>query len=362
MLNFCPNLAVQTRQMNILHVTPFYSCERGGERHVKEVSEHLAAGGHRVTVLTTNVESERDLLRGEKGVLPKSEIINGVHVMRISATSKILSNVLSGCERVKGGYRSLSLLFTSGGLEMLHARPGNLGFLYSILRSDADIVASWNWYFPPAYYAHLARRLRGFRLVGIPFFHTAERWSQNPVYDDIVTTCDGFIVNTEHERRFILKRMPTATRIAVVGPGTNPALFNMRDSLNFRKRYGLGDAPLIGFVGSLGIQKGADTLLEAMPLVWRWNGNVRLVLAGYESSNFSKIEQLIHGLSRDYQSRILILSNFPESEKPNLYEAIDIFALPSTSESFGIAYLEAWICTVFSEGAPSGVASQPSIG
>jgi glycosyltransferase involved in cell wall biosynthesis len=38
------------------------------------------------------------------------------------------------------------------------------------------------------------------------------------------------------------------------------------------------------------------------------------------------------------------IENFPESEKASLYEAFDVLALPSTDESFGIAYLEAWMC------------------
>ena len=44
------------------------------------------------------------------------------------------------------------------------------------------------------------------------------------------------------------------------------------------------------------------------------------------------------------QRRLVRISQFEEAEKPSLYDAFDVFALPSIGESFGIAYLEAWWC------------------
>ena len=38
------------------------------------------------------------------------------------------------------------------------------------------------------------------------------------------------------------------------------------------------------------------------------------------------------------------IESFSDGEKPSLFDALDVFAMPSTSESFGIAFLEAWAC------------------
>ena len=38
------------------------------------------------------------------------------------------------------------------------------------------------------------------------------------------------------------------------------------------------------------------------------------------------------------------INEFHEKDKASLHDAFDVFALPSTEESFGIVYLEAWMC------------------
>ena len=37
-------------------------------------------------------------------------------------------------------------------------------------------------------------------------------------------------------------------------------------------------------------------------------------------------------------------ARFSDDEKPSMFDALDVFAMPSVAESFGIAYLEAWMC------------------
>src|ERR1700733_416445 len=62
--------------MRIVVVAPRYSPLVGGtETHVKEVGTRMAALGHHVTVLTTNLD----------GTLPTYEGIDGVHVHRVKA-------------------------------------------------------------------------------------------------------------------------------------------------------------------------------------------------------------------------------------------------------------------------------------
>jgi glycosyltransferase involved in cell wall biosynthesis len=50
------------------------------------------------------------------------------------------------------------------------------------------------------------------------------------------------------------------------------------------------------------------------------------------------------GLTSFERERIVRIDDFAESDKPSIFDAFDVFALPSTAESFGIAYLEAWLC------------------
>jgi glycosyltransferase involved in cell wall biosynthesis len=331
--------------MNILHISPFYCpASGGGELFVKAVSERLAARGHKVSVLTTKFESDWHLSRDVEGTLPALETINAVHVVRLRSTADVLGRFLNRFLRVRGGYRLLNYLFSPSGLEMILRKPCNVQFLRWIWRSKADIVVSWNWYFPLAYHVYLARIITPFRLIGAPLFHTAESWAHRPIYRRMIAACDGFTVLTQHEKEFILKQPLAPKLIKVTGVGIDPGTFAKRDGMAFRACHGLGDYPLVGYVGRMIPKKRAHMLIEAMHGVWRWDKDVRVILAGQCPGDYPQFEKLLRELSDEERKRVVVLGDFAEDEKASLYEALDVFVLPSIGESFGIAYLEAWMC------------------
>lgn len=329
--------------MKLLHVTPLYHPADGGaERHVKIVSERLAARGHDVTVLTTNVESDYDLYHRTSGQLPVDETVNGVRVRRLAPGTGPAIGMLDGLQRVPGGYRVSSRLLSADGLQMLLRFPRNLGVVRYLLKDASDVVSTWNWHWPLAYHAYLARRLRRFPLVGVPLFHTAQEWTGRRIYDRMLESCAGLVVNTEHERDFIAGRTSRTPPILVAGVGIEPEEFENADGRAFRARHGLGEAPVVGFVGRMIPSKGVDQVVEAMAEVWRWRSDVRLVLAGQRSNPFPRLDRLLEALPERIRSQVLLLPDFPEAEKPHLLDAIDVLVVPSVGESFGIAYLEAW--------------------
>ena len=341
--------------MKILNVSPLYfPAGRGAEHHMREVSERLVARGHQVTVLTTNAMSGHDLWCGISGALKEVESINGVRVVRVPARDGALPGIIKFGLRLKGGYRSLNHFFTPSGLEVLSRSPRHLGFLRSILRSNADLVVAWNWYWPPAYQAHLAKSFKRFRLVGIPLFHTADSWAERPIYDSMIAACDALVVNSSHEKEFILNRVPNAQRITVAGVGIEPELFAHRDGQGFRRRHTIGSRPIVCFLGGLISNKGADKVVEAMPFVWNWNKEVCLVIAGFPDGPYPALDQALARLDQSERERVLLFPSIPEREKIDLYDALDVFVMPSVGESFGISYLEAWMCRKAVIGARIG--------
>lgn len=331
--------------MKIIHVSPMYYPALGGaELHLTKVSEALVARGHEVTVVTSNAVSPEDLWVGNHGNLPQSEMINGVKVMRLSPNGGLVGSWLESWHEKRGGYRSLRFIFGEDGVDFLMQKPLLVQLIPYLMRTRADIVASWNWHWPVAYHVYLARRLRCFTLVGIPLFHTVEHWADRPVYDRMIAACNALAVNTEHEKEFIVRRVPSAKKIAVIGAGVDPQKFELRDGVAFRMRHALGRGPLVGFVGRMIANKGVDKVVEAMPMVWEWNKEVRLVLSGFYSNKFPRLNAVLQTLSPPERDRVLVLSDLPEGEKASLYDALDVFVLPSIGESFGIAYLEAWMC------------------
>jgi glycosyltransferase involved in cell wall biosynthesis len=329
----------------------YFPAVGGAELHLKELSERLASRGHAVTVLTADVRTAEDLWPGRPGGLPRSEVINGVAVERWPPGGGRLGALLRWSQHIRGGYRIGRLLFGRDGLEMWVRNPLLIGVISRILRSNPDIVAAMNWYWPPAYQTHVARGLKNFTLVGIPLFHTASSWCERAIFRPMLARCDAVITNTSYEARFAAER--GARRVEVGGVGIDPKAFEHADGEEIRTRYGIGRAPVVGFVGRQLASKGVFKLIDAMEIVWGWNEEVRLVLGGPRFP-WEDTEAVVSRLPTSRRTRVINLGVFPEAEKASVYDAFDVLALPSREESFGIAYLEAWLCQKAVIGARIG--------
>jgi glycosyltransferase involved in cell wall biosynthesis len=94
--------------------------------------------------------------------------------------------------------------------------------------------------------------------------------------------------------------------------------------------------------------KGVVTLIRAMQVVWVGDPTVRLLLAGSGLPSTGRCDPEVSAawdsLSPAERSRIAAIPSFREEEKASIFDALDVFAMVSTAESFGIAYLEAWMC------------------
>lgn len=328
--------------MKIFHVTPaYYPAIGGAEVHAKEICERLVRRGHDVTVLTmTGLTATADSLAG-------SEVINGVNVHRFRPATR-LQDLFNGLLGLRGAHRLLDLTVGTGNVQMLATGPYSTAPLRSSLRSNPDVVAVSNWYCASlAYQMCLARHLRRFSLVGIPLFHTERPWSESPLYTRMLDRCDAVAAMTAHERSFIELRSKR-TSVHVVGVGVDPSLFASANGKEIRQRYRIGDAPLVGYVGRMVPTKGVATLIAAMRIVWRTDSTVRLLLAGAglptAASPDNEVGRALADLSDAERPRIVIVGRFDDDQKASIYDALDVFAMPSIAESFGIAYLEAWMC------------------
>jgi glycogen(starch) synthase len=328
--------------MRIVHITPdYHPAKGGGEIYVKEVSERLAARGHDVTVLAMN---SRGVSGPDGAPLPRREVINRVAVRRLNNSFKLHQRLL----RIRGAYMALGLTLGLDRSKMLFISPCSLQAFLFTLRARADVVGVFNWYHGfLAYQTALARELADFTFVGIPLFHTERPWANSPLFARILARCDAVTVMTEHEKRFVDGRSGRFTA-RVSGAGVDPALFVHADGSRLRAELGLGDAPVVGYVGRMSATKGVVTLIEAMKIVWRRKPGVRLLLAGSglppAPGSDDEIHRAFAGLAELERSRIVTVDTFTDEQKASLFDALDIFAMPSVAESFGIAYLEAWMC------------------
>ena len=314
----------------------------GAELHLKEISEGLAARGHEVTVLTTNTHNGWDLWNAIPGNFPAMESINGVQVVRLQPNGGTLGKLIRLCWDLPGGHRGLNWLLSPTGFDLFMQGPRTFGVIPYLLSSNADVVASMNWHWPLGHYCHLARRLKSYKLVGIPLFHTAEDWCGRDIYRRMLCNCDAVVTNTEFEAEFVRER--GAQNVHALGVGIHPEDFEKRDGHAVRAAHHIGNHLVIGFIGRLTANKGITTVIAAMRQVWKTNSEVRLLIAGPALPADALDVLRLHELSLLERSRVIRICDFKEADKASIFDAIDVFVLPSVGESFGIAYLEAWMC------------------
>lgn len=115
-----------------------------------------------------------------------------------------------------------------------------------------------------------------------------------------------------------------------------------------RRELGLGDSFVIGNVGRLHHQKNQSFLLEVFAKAAEMRPGARLLMVGdgpLKSELLAKAERL------DVANCLTLLSN--RTDVNRLYQAMDVFVLPSIYEGLGIVALEAQssgLVTVCSDG------------
>ena len=88
--------------------------------------------------------------------------------------------------------------------------------------------------------------------------------------------------------------------------------------------------------------------------LWRRGVDFEVVLAGPEMPNFRRFFA-----TYPFADRVRRLGVISEPEKRSFFAAIDVFALPSRSDSFGLVLLEAWAngvpCVAYRAGGVADV-------
>jgi len=94
---------------------------------------------------------------------------------------------------------------------------------------------------------------------------------------------------------------------------------------------------VVGHLANNSVEKGTVDLLRAAERLWKEGVRFHLVLAGPEMANFRRFWG-------GYRPRgpLLRLGVLDEGQKKDFFAGIDVFALPSRCDSFGLVLLEAW--------------------
>jgi glycosyltransferase involved in cell wall biosynthesis len=190
-------------------------------------------------------------------------------------------------------------------------------------------------------------RQQGVPFVVTPFLHLGDptdphdrtrRAYLHPALLWLLDVADRVFVQTAVERNALLQRGFAEEKVVLQGLGVEPAECTGGDRGRARAAWGIGaDEVVIGHLANNSREKGTVDLLKAAERAWQRSARFRLVLAGPEMPNFK-------AFWRSYRAadRVQRLGVLDDRQKRDFFAGLDVFALPSRSDSFGLVLLEAW--------------------
>ena len=309
--------------MHILHVTPYYRpayAFGGVVRAAEGMAASLAAGGHQVTVLTTDA-----LDQTARCTEATEETIDGVRILRRPNLSIRLRGRLNLSTPRSMKRTAVSILPT---VDILHVHE---------FRTVENLLVT-----PVA------------QALGIPIAlsphgtlnKSTGRGRLKAAWDRLLSPSvaqriDHVIALTETElgeiadiwSRYGTRQKPT--HFSVIPNGVHLQEFtDLPPARDFRQRYGLADAPTVLFLGRLQARKGVDVLVRAFQRAQV--AHARLLIAGPDEGVLSQAQALAAG-----DSRIVCTGYLGSDERLQALAASDVFALPARGEGLSMAVLEA---------------------
>lgn len=304
--------------MRILHVVPTYwpAVRYGGPiRSVHALARELAGRGHGVHVYTTNVDGD-----GESAALVgKAVIVDGVQVT----------------------------YFTSRQLRRLYWSPAMGAALQTTIHSF-DVVHLHSVFLWPTWAAARASRRSGVPYVLAPrgmlvpeLVRRKSRWAKTAwialIERHNVQRAAAIHATSELEADDLASFGWNLPSVAVIPNGVDGPADTTGQALSADVAAAIGRGDFVLSLGRIVWKKGLDRLIAALPEM----PAARLVLAGDDPEShvaFLQREAARLGVA----DRVTILARHVEgADKEALFSAARAFAMPSLSENFGIAAVEA---------------------
>lgn len=298
--------------MRIAYISPFYHpaiC--GVSRVVRELAERAAKDGHEVHVFCSDTDKY-------KRIENKGDVINGVNVHRCRYWFKVAN--------------------------FAYVWPS---VFWKLLSSDVDVVHTHAFGHAHSFLGALAAKLKG-----VPHVHTTHCcWTDSfrsrlgrvmlnvvyPTFGRLTLKWSRHITAiTPWEVSYIKKWGGKDGQIVVIPNGMDEMFFKEIKPNNFKEEQGI-KGRMVLFFGRLNVTKGPDKFVTAAHEILKDRNNVEFVLVGPDEGMKEKVKELIGD-----EKKIHLLDPLQDRKKVvEMYQAADIFVLPSYREGLPLTLFEA---------------------
>jgi len=302
--------------MKILQVIPYFTPKRGGDVNIcYYLSKQLVERGHKVTIITTDFEFDREYAKSLEEV--------GVKVIPFHCTANIKLFLISPSMKkwLKTEIRKFDVVhshdFRTYQNSVVHKYAKKINVPY-ILQAHGDIP----------------------RII--------EKQRLKKLYDwvwgnKILKDASKVIALTKTEAEQYKKMGVDEDKIEIIPNGIDLSEYeNLPERGEFRKKYLINDEKIILYLGRIHKIKGPDLLARAFAELSKEIDNVKLVIAGPDDGYLTSLKKLIADLEID--DKVLFTGPLYGEEKFRAYVDADVYVLPSVYETFPVIVLEACAC------------------
>ncbi|GAA1559695.1 D-inositol-3-phosphate glycosyltransferase [Dactylosporangium maewongense] len=302
--------------------------------YIVEVAERLARAGVEVEVFTRATCSE---------LPPVVEMAPGVLVRHV------IAGPFEGL--AKEDLPAQLCAFTNGVLRAEASQaPGWYDLVHSHywLSGQVGWLAKDRWGVPLVHTAHTLAKVKNQLLAD---GDKPEPMARVIGEEQVVAAADGLVANTPAEAADLIELYAAdPRRVSVVPPGVDLETFTPGDGRN-RQKFGLPeDALVVAFVGRIQPLKAPDVLLRAAAELRARDPELgaKLVVAvcgGPSGSGLDRPTALMDlAAELGIADCVRFLAPQPREDLAELFRAVDLVAVPSYNESFGLVAIEAQAC------------------
>ncbi len=167
------------------------------------------------------------------------------------------------------------------------------------------------------------------------FMHRLSKLEEETAHDaTLIVTIGNYSLEKIQEHYGI-----NPSKVRIVPNGVDTEKFKPNENPQaVRKQFGLGNEPIVLFVGSLIQRKGLPFLVEAAKKIVKKQPDTRFLIVGKGPLK----QQLTASIeAANLSGSFNFLGNVKNDLLPNVYNCADVFVLPSIQEGQGIVLLEA---------------------